>query len=145
MPWFKPKTLLDKVYEAGVLIKAIDGFFQLLTGLLLILLTPAAFHSLMVHLGHGSFSFDNKMAASLFFLSHGFLKLFLAICLLLNKMWAYPVALVALGLFTLYQAYQFITHPHSVLAVVTILNAGIMYLIYREWHQARAKKVQIER
>lgn len=140
MPWFKPKTLLDKVYEAGILIKAIDGFFQLLTGTLLLLLTPAAFHSLMVHLGHGSFSVDNKLAASLFFLSHGFLKLFLAVCLLLNKMWAYPTALIALGLFTLYQGYQFATNPHAVLAVVTLLNIGIMYLIYREWLVSKANK-----
>ena len=59
-------------------------------------------------------------------------------------MWAYPTALITLGLFTMYQAYQFITNPHAALAIVTVLNVGIMYLIYREWQQARAKKVQVE-
>lgn len=142
MPWFHPKTLLDRTYEAGIVIKAIDGFFQLLTGLLLILLTPAAFHTLMVHLGHGSFSVDNKLTAALFFLSHGFVKLFLAVCLLLNKMWAYPTALIALGLFACYQGYQLIRNPHIVLLIVTLLNVGIMYLIYREWQLAKRANLQ---
>lgn len=144
MSWYNPKKLLHRVYEAGVLIKAIDGFFQLFTGLLLVFLTPAAFHSLMVALGHGSFSVDNKTSAALFFLSHGFVKLFLAVCLLLNKMWAYPTAMVALGLFVAYQTYQFVINPHIVLAIVTLLNVGILYLIYREWQVAKNRIVEVK-
>lgn len=139
MTWFHPKTLLDKTYEVGIIIKAIDGFFQLSASLLLLFMTPAAFHTLMSHLGHSGETLSaHKTTAILFLFSHGAVKLFLAICLLLNKHWAYPWALAALGVFTIYQMYHIIQRPSVGLAIITIINIGIMYLIYREWNVQKA-------
>ena len=146
MPWFHPKTLLDKTYEIGILIKGFDGTIEILTALLLIFLTPAAFDTLMSHLGHGGESLAaHKLSAILFLLSHGVVKVVLVVCLLRNKLWAYPWALAILGLFTLYQTYQIIRSPNWGLVIITALNVLIMFLIYREWqHQNHHPKASTE-
>ncbi len=145
MPWFHPKTLLDKTYEIGIIIKGFDGTVEILTALLLIFLTPAAFVTLMSHLGNsGKALSEHKLSAILFLMSHGIVKVVLVTCLLLNKLWAYPWALVALGIFTAIQIYQIFVSPSLGIIALTILNVAIMFLIYREWQKARTHKLTPE-
>ncbi len=146
MTWFHPKTLLDKTYEVGILIKGFDGTIEILTALLLIFLTPAAFHTLMGHLGKsGDVLTAHKLSTILFLLSHGVVKVVLVTCLLLNKLWAYPWALAALGVFTAIQTYQIITNPNPGIIFLTVLNVAIMFLIYREWQHVRTPKLEPEK
>ena len=50
-----------------------------------------------------SLSIDQKAAATIYLLSHGVVELFLVVMILLNRIWAYPLYMVALGLLVLYQ------------------------------------------
>jgi len=154
MPWFKPKTLLDKTYEIGIIIKGIDGTLELIGGVLVLALSPNAIngitrfltqsalennpHNLVAsHIakaGHHLASGHNLFAAA-FLLTHGLVKVVLVVCLLLNKMWAYPWALGALGLFLIYQVYQLITAATFGMAFLTVLDVIIIGLVYREWQQ----------
>jgi uncharacterized membrane protein len=158
MVWFHPKTLLDKTYEIGIIIKGIDGAFELLGGVLVLTLTPGVIlritnffaqellennpHNFIGNhietAGHHLASGQTTFAAA-FLLTHGLVKVALVVCLLLNKLWAYPWAIGVLGAFLVYQAYLLITRPTFGMAFLTVLDAVIIYLVYREW-----KKVRVE-
>ena len=154
MPLFHPKTLLDKSYEIGIIIKGIDGILELTGGLLVLLLSPSAITGLTRFLtenalqadphnyiathiareGHSLAAGHNVFAAA-FLLTHGLVKVVLVTCLLLNKLWVYPWALVILGLFLVYQTYQLVTAPGLGIGFLTVLDVIIIGLIYREWQQ----------
>ncbi len=157
--FFKPKTLLDKFYEIGILIKGVDGLFELVGGTLLLALSAGTIahlthwlvdaelaedpHSFIgrhvlhagMQLAHG-----HNLFAALFLLTHGAVKVGLVACLLLNKPWAYPVGLAVLGLLLLYQIYQLVTAPSFGMAFLSVLDVIIMWLIWREWQQVQAKR-----
>jgi len=156
MSVFHPKTLLDKTYEIGLIIKGIDGTFEVLSGILVLLATPAIVHDvtngivnfflnddrggLIAHyvIKEGAqLAKGHNLYVAAFLLTHGGVKLFLVVSLLLNKLWAYPWALGILGLFAVYQAYLFIVKPSIILAFLTVLDVAIIYLIYREWTLVR--------
>jgi len=159
MPFFHPRTLLDKTYEIGIVIKGIDGTFEIIAGLLLWLITPATVDRVTRHLTHNTLAHDphNALAnhilsyghqlstghtgiAVLFLLSHGIVKVSLVTALLLQKMWAYPWALVLLTLFLVYQAYLLITQPSFMMVLLTVLDAVIIWLVWREWHVVQQRQ-----
>ncbi len=161
MPLFRPKTLLDKTYEIGIIIKGIDGTLELIGGVLVLALSPSAINGItrfltenalqedphnsianhIVKAGHHLAAGHNIFAAA-FLLTHGLVKVVLVACLLLNKIWAYPWALGVLGLFLIYQIYQLITAPSFGMAFLTVLDVVIIGLIYREWQQQRQPATQ---
>jgi uncharacterized membrane protein len=159
MPLFKPHNLLDKAYEIGIIVKGIDGILELIGGLLVLTISPHTVTGITNFLtqdalqenphnfiaveiakaGHHLASGHNVFAAA-FLLTHGLVKVVLVTCLLLNKLWAYPWALVVLGLFLIYQIYLLITQPSFSMAFLSVLDVIIIWLIYREWHQIKLKK-----
>ncbi len=158
MSLFRPKTLLDKAYEIGIIIKGIDGVLELIGGLLVLTISPHTVNGvtnfltqdalqenphnfIAVHIakaGHHLATGHNLFAAA-FLLTHGLVKVVLVACLLLNKLWAYPWALVVLSLFLVYQFYLLITQPSFGMAFLSVLDMIIIWLIYREWQQVQAK------
>ena len=158
MTWFQPKTLLDKTYEIGIIIKGIDGVLEIIGGLLVLFLSPTAINSItrfltqhslqenahgiianhIVKLGDHLASGHNIFAAA-FLLTHGLVKVVLVTCLLLNKLWAYPWAVGALSLFLIYQIYLLIANPTFGMAFLTVLDTVIIILVYREWQQQKQR------
>jgi len=154
MKWFHPKTLLDKAYEVGIIIKGIDGILELVGGALVLLLNPHTITSVtnfltqdalqenphniiathVLKLGNHLAGGHNLFAAA-FLLTHGLVKVVLVVCLLLNKLWVYPWALGVLGVFLVYQAYLLVTDPTFSMAFLSVLDIVILWLIYREWQQ----------
>ncbi len=161
MAWFHPKTLLDKTYEIGIFIKGFDGLVELIAGLFLLIVQPATIghwtHSIaqaelgedhgfiathVVHYGE-SLSHGRNAFAITFLLLHGIIKVALVAALLRNKPWAYPFAIVALGLFIAYQAYELVVKPTFGMAFLTVLDALIIWLVWREWNQVKASAAPI--
>lgn len=154
MAWFHPRTLLDKTYEIGILIKGFDGAVELIAGLFLWIVRPETIgrwthyvtqaelaenpHSFIathvLHYGETLAKGENTFAI-LFLLTHGLVKVGLVAALLRNKMWAYPWAMVALTLFLAYQLYELATKPTFGMAFLTVLDAIIIWLVWREWGQ----------
>jgi uncharacterized membrane protein len=156
MPLFHPKSLLDKTYEIGIIIKGFDGTVELIGGFLVLFLSPNSINGIVrfltqnslqenphglisnhivkigADLNHGSHIF-----AAAFLLTHGLTKVVLVICLLLNKMWAYPWALVTLVIFLVYQIYLLAISPGFGMAFLTVLDAVIIYLVNREWNHQK--------
>lgn len=156
MTFFKPVSLLDKFYEIGLFIKAFDGTLELIGGVLLLTVSPATIghltrvltqHELaedphdfiaahVVHYGH-TLAAGHNLFAALYLLTHGAVKVGLVTALLLNRLWAYPIALVVLALFMVYQLYQTVVNPSLGLALLTVLDAVIIWLVWREWLKVR--------
>lgn len=158
MAWYHPKTLFDKTYEVGIIIKGIDGLFELLGGLVLLLVSPHTFGRLATWLTHGELDQDphdfiavhilhtgQQLAAGrnwfaiAFLLTHGIVKVVLVVALLRNKLWAYPFAFVALGLFLVYQVYELVLQVTAGMALLTVLDVIIIWLVWREWQKVKAE------
>lgn len=156
MAWFHPKTVLDKTYEIGIVIKGVDGILELLGAALLIAVPPHYFESFAKWLtdieagssGHGFISshvlqIGHRLAEGhdvfgiLFLLTHGLVKVVLVACLLRQKLWAYPFGMGALTLFLAYQLYEMVMRPTFGMGFLTVLDAIIIWLVWREWQQVR--------
>ena len=79
------------------------------------------------------FSVGAQEFAAIYLLAHGVIKLWLIIGLLRKRLWCYPTAIVAFGLFVAYQVYRY-TFTHSVLLIlITILDIIVIGLTWHEW------------
>ena len=76
--------------------------------------------------------------AALYLLSHGLVKMVLVGALLRNKLWAYPWMIGFLAVFIVYQLYRMTFAPTLGLATLTIFDAFIAWLTYREYRKQHA-------
>ena len=147
---------LHRLFQAAVVLKGIDGILELIGGALLLMVSPAALNWLVivltqhelaeepddwlvVHLRHAAdgFSVETKHFASAYLIGHGILKVFLAVNLLRERLWAFPVALAVLATFVVYQLHRFGRTHSLLLLALTIVDIVVMALIWRE-HRVRA-------
>jgi uncharacterized membrane protein len=153
---FKPKDWLDRVFEVGIILKGLNGLAELLGGLLLLFATPGSIHRVAVLLTQGELSEDphdivaryvlhtaNGLTGSavlfgaVYLLLHGAVKVVLVIALLVNKLWAYPCMIVVLLIFIGYQLYRLALHPTLGLIALTVFDALIVALTWREYRRQR--------
>lgn len=147
------RTPLDWFYDIGVIIKGIDGAIEFLAGLLL-WISPRVVHLVLTaiagearegktatrHFIAGYVArLDSQLARSglvfliVFLVIHGAVKLALVYCLLRKIHRAYPIALAVLTAFLGYQIYALVTAPSIGFVIFTVLDAIIIYLVYREY------------
>lgn len=152
-----PKTLLDRVFAVGVVIKGIDGALELLAGLAL-LLAPGTLDQLLRYLlgeaREGSSGLTRAIATLIahsdaqllagstvfliaFLLAHGVIKLVLVFCLLRRIVRAYPWAIAVLAIFLGYQVYALIVSPSISLVLFVVLDVVILVLVWREYRELR--------
>jgi len=147
---------LDRLFEIGIIGKGIDGAAELVGGLLLLLMTPSRIHHLVASLTQGELSEDpHDLIASyllhtangltgqavlfgaIYLLAHGGIKVALVIALLLNKLWAYPWMIFVLVVFIGYQLYRIVLNPTVGLIALTVFDALVLALTWREYRQQR--------
>jgi uncharacterized membrane protein len=151
-------SLLHRSFQIGITLKGIDGVFETIGGVLLWFFSPAALSELVhgfflhelsrdphdfiaAHLLHVSekLATADPLFASVYLLAHGIVKIVLVVALWFNKLWAYPLTIVLFGAFTTYEFYRFI-HRHShVLGVLSLLDAIVVLLTWREYRRQRAE------
>jgi uncharacterized membrane protein len=156
MSWFKPKDLLDRTFEIGIILKGLDGLFETIGGLLLLFVSPDQINHLVrtltqheltedphdwvaSHLLHYSQSLTTGTVtfAAIYLLAHGLVKVVLVGALLRNKLWAYPWLIATLIAFIVYQTYQMIVKFSGGLLALTIFDIAITLLTWREWRKQR--------
>ncbi len=157
MAWFKPGDLLDRTFEIGIILKGLDGILELIGAILLLTVSPATLNRLVVtltqheisedphdviathllHLSAGLTQSSMWFAAAYLFL-HGVVKVVLVAALLRNQLWAYPWTIVVLLAFIAYQLYRIALHPTIGLTLLTIFDAFIVWLTWREYGRQRA-------
>ena len=153
---FKPTDTLDRAFQIGIIAKGINGLAELVGGLLLLFATPGSIHHLAAALTQGELSEDpNDVIAryllhtadgltgsavlfgAVYLLLHGAVKVGLVIALLLNKLWAYPCMITVLLIFIGYQLYRIVLQPSVGLVALTVFDAVIVVLTWREYRRQR--------
>jgi uncharacterized membrane protein len=74
---------------------------------------------------------------AVYLLVHGAVKIGLVIALLLNRLWAYPCMIIVLLIFIGYQLYRIVLQPSVGLVVLTVFDALIVMLTWREYRRQR--------
>ena len=147
---------VHQIFKISVLLKGAHALIECIGGLVLAFVRTNAIASLVNALTQEeliedpndfvaahllsvaqSFTVSTQRFYAFYLLSHGIVKVFLVIGLLRNKVWAYPVSLVVLGLFIVYQLYRFsYTHGFG-LIVLTVFDVVVMGLIWHEYRLVR--------
>lgn len=161
--WFKPESLLDKFFEASVIIKGIEGIFETLAGFFVLFVGSQELANWAVQISHQEliddptdlfanyiFHTGQHLASGgttflvIYLLVHGFIKLTAVGSLLLNKLWGYPFSMITLGLFMIYQLYEISLHHSVFLFFLTLFDIFLMWLIWREYQQQKAKQTPVQ-
>jgi uncharacterized membrane protein len=147
---------LYKVFIGSIIVKGLDACFECAIGIALIFVNPNAVTKLAVVLTQGELVEDPSSATANYILKiahsyaisshtfliwylliHGVIKLFLVGGLLLDKKWSYPLAIVILSLFAIYQVIQYAYTPAIWLLLLTIFDVFIVALVYYEYTYGR--------
>jgi uncharacterized membrane protein len=147
---------VHQIFEISVLLKGAHALIECIGGLVLAFVSTDAIKGLvnaltqeeltedpndfvathLVSLAQ-NFTVSTQRFYAFYLLSHGVIKLLLVAGLLRNKLWAYPVSLVVLGLFIVYQLYRFSYTHGAGLIVLTIFDVIVMGLIWHEYRLVR--------
>jgi uncharacterized membrane protein len=149
------KRILHRFFELGIIIKGLDGGVELVGGLLLVFLSPAAINRVVFFLVEGELKEDPtdlvanllvhttrsaiqvRVPASVFLIGHGIVKLVLVAGLATNRLWSYPAAIVVFAGFTIYQIYQLTLQYSLFLETVTVLDLMVILLVIAEYRHMR--------
>jgi uncharacterized membrane protein len=160
--WFKPKDALDRAFEIGIILKGLDGLLELIGGVLLLAVSPAAAnrfvagltrHELsedpsdlvathLLRLAHGLTGSTMRFAAA-YLVVHGIAKVVLVVALLRDKLWAYPMMIAFLAVFIGYQLYRITLTPNAGLVALTVFDAFVAWLTWREYRKQRTRRSAI--
>ena len=163
MSWFHPSTLLDKVFEGGILLKGATGVVEFLSGTVLFFVSPDKIHhfvnfitqrellqdphdKIALALIHSTQNFGSgsKVFAIAYLWVHAVIKLIAVIGLLKNMLWAYPFSLITLGILLMYQLLSIVFISMSIgMILLSIFDVFILWLIWREYQKVRFKNAQI--
>ena len=139
-------------FRLSVFLKGVDAVLEIIGGVLAFIVSPTTVvwlvdiftrreliedsHDKIVGLLRQAaehYSITGSTFLALYLLSHGLVKIFLVVGLLKNKMWAYPISLLVLGAFMVYQIYRY-SYSHSLLMLgLTVFDLIVVWLIWREW------------
>ena len=140
-------------------VKGIDGLIELIGGITLLLVSQAEVQkviaavvtrdllgppdgSLARHFvaGTAEFASGDRTFAVLYLLLHGVLKVALVIALLRHWLPAYPVAIVVLGLFVVYELYRATQTGSVLLPVLAVVDIAVIVLVVREYRALRREQ-----
>jgi uncharacterized membrane protein len=147
---------LDRVFRISVTLKGIDGALEVAGGLLLLILSPATINTAVRtltqhelsedphdfvarHLLHasGGLTHGTTIYAGIYLLSHGLAKVAVVIAVLQDRLWAYPAMIALLAAFIVYQLYRLAVRFTIGLALLTIFDAFVVWLTWREYQTKR--------
>lgn len=156
MSWYHPKSLLDKVFEGSLLLKGASGVGEFLAGVLVLFISPTSIHKFLVFLTQRELSEDphdkfahfllhsadslnvaNRSFLVIYLWIHASIKLIAVVGILRNWLWAYPFALISLGLLMLYQLYSIYVRASIGMILLTIFDIFVLVLIWREYSKVR--------
>ncbi len=150
---------IHRLFKIGVLLKAIDGAIEAIAGTALFFTSTASLRKLVDWLTAGELredphdftanhlvvffhhlSLNTKYFAAIYLLVYGLTKVGLVAGLWRGKLWAYPTALIILGLFFCYQIYR-LCHNHSLgLAFFSVIDLFILAVIWRDYLYQQARR-----
>lgn len=154
----KDKTV-HILFDIGLIGKAVDGVLEIIGGIVLFFVNPGQINAMLKVLTLHEFSEDphdvlanlllhsvqnlstsTTVFAAFFLLWHGVVKVGLVWALFRKYLWAYPIAILAFGLFLAYQVYRY-SHTRSVwLLALSILDLFVIFLTWLEYKRLRTSQ-----
>ena len=153
---------LDRVFRVSVTLKGLDGALEIIGGLVLLLVSPQSLRSLIraltqhelsqdphdfiaTHVLHAAtgLSSGTTVYAAIYLLSHGIAKVVVVIAVLRNQIWAYPAMMALLGAFIAYQLYRLSIHVTVGLTLLTVFDAFVVWLTWREYQAHRRRGLAV--
>lgn len=150
--WIKKNNIVHKSFEIGIILKGIDGILEIIGGILLIFLSPSRVNKLTMLLTQhelsqdpqdvianflikfsSNFSISTQYFGVFYLISHGAVKFILVMLLRRKKLWAYPLTIVSLILFIMYQIYRFSIDHSMGLMLLTIFDVIMIFLTFVEY------------
>lgn len=147
-------TVLSDLFYIGMVWRIVYGSFKVLLGLALLHLHGRSLidifslvmrheimqdpHDILVGfirhwLAHSPAEVTYFLAA--YFLFWGVVDIFLSVCILQRRLWAYPVTATLIALFIAYSCFRY-THTHSaVLLGIIVIDITVLVLIVREYRR----------
>lgn len=148
-----------RIFYIGIFFKGVDGAIELFTAITLFFINPDQIHKLVALATREELAKDpHDFIANLllnntnhisrnaitflivYLLIHAAVKLVAVFGIILKQLWAYPFALITLGLLTLYQLYEIIVRPSLGMILLTALDIFVIWLIAREYTKIREGK-----
>jgi uncharacterized membrane protein len=154
-------TLLDRIFQVSLTLKGLDGVLELIGGVLLLIVTPQQIGLLGRILTQHELAEDpddvianavlrftsnldisTSLFGAVYLLLHGLVKVVLVWAVLRDNLWAYPWMIAFLIVFIAYQSYQMIVSFSWGLLLLTLFDAFVVWLTWREYgiHRARRAK-----
>ncbi len=135
---------IDSAFYVTVIGKGLGGLVELVAGILAAIVSTQTLERIaepLTRLGvHEleSITSGTKLFVVAYFCLRGFARLLLAICLLQERLWAYPVVLLFLGGTIGYQIWLMLVGHYSLgLLGLTLFDGLIVYLTYFEYRKLR--------
>ncbi|HEX4702777.1 MAG TPA: DUF2127 domain-containing protein [Pseudonocardiaceae bacterium] len=150
----------ERMFKVAITIKGIDGGLQFLGALLLMVIPPTLITgianaiitrdllgdpngTLSTHLATAADHFANgssRWFAIIYLLAHGVIKLALVWALIKRVMVAFPIAVVVLAAFVVYELWRAV-HTHSIaLPIFAAIDVVIIVLVIREYRKLRRER-----
>jgi uncharacterized membrane protein len=150
----------DRMFKVAIAVKGIDGALQLLGALLLAVIPPTLITgvantiitrdllgdpngTLSTHLSTAADHFANgntRWFAIIYLFAHGVIKLALVWALVKQIMPAFPVAVVVLAAFVVYEVWRAV-HTHSIaLPIFAAIDVVIIVMVIREYLKLRRER-----
>jgi len=148
-----------ELFEAGVLLKALNSVWEILGGVFLLTFARGWVPRLFIFFSSRELLGDRedflfqfvstqvnhlavdgtRIFAGIYLLFHGLMNAFLAYNLFRNRLWAYPVMLAFVSVFFVYQVYR-LYHTHSLLLLaISVFDIAFIVLTVHEYRYQRAK------
>ena len=148
--------ILHLGFWAALILKALNAAGEITGGIFFALLPPGSIPRIIRRLTHAElvedphdfiattllhwssrFSLSAQHFGVIYLLSHGIIKLVLVVLLWRRKLWAYPLTVVLLALFVMYQVYMYIMTPSAVLIYLTLLDLAVIFLTLNEYRSMK--------
>ena len=148
----KEEKRIDGFFKVTISLKGAYALLEIFGGAALLAIAPATltrFITLLTqselledprdYVANTLVHFSNQISLStttfvgLYLLLNGIIKVFLVWALLKNKIWAYPVSFVILGLFIIYQLYRLSFAFSLGLSFLVVFDAIVIWLIWKEY------------
>lgn len=120
---------IERMFKIGVVVTGIDGVLETIGGAIFLCAARTAMSRFLTMITRPELPEDpddwianalrhtfnhlsesGKLFGGVYLLVHGAVKIFLVVCLLRGKLWAFPIAMIVLLGFMVYQGYRLSTH-----------------------------------
>ena len=145
-------ALLHDAFELGIIAKAVFATVETLTGLFLFFLSATWVHAAARWMTAGELGEDpadwlsGKIMAlamaynvstqhfwAVYLIGHGLIKLAAVGALIMGYRWAYPLSILVLCGFIVWQVQKFLVTGSLLMAGLTVFDLIVIWLIWHEW------------